>query len=69
MTIAYKVLWDDNYGIEQYGDNYKSFEEAEEYIKSHDWKGNLPIIIAERIPECVFPKTSLTEEVILAGST
>lgn len=41
MTIAYKVFGDDNFGSVRYGDNFKSFEEAEEYIKSHDWKGNL----------------------------
>lgn len=60
MTIAYKVFGDDNFGSVQYGDNFKSFEEAEEYIKSHDWKGNPPFIIAKRIPERGFPKTSLT---------
>lgn len=64
MTIAYKVFGDDNFGSVQYGDNFKSFEEAEEYVKKSKWIGNPPFIIAERMPERVFPKTSLTEEVI-----
>lgn len=40
MTIAYKVFGDDNFGSVRYGDNFKSFEEAEEYIKSHDYSNS-----------------------------